>query len=183
MKNLLLLGAVLFYVSGFSQDVITLKNGDEIKGKIIKVGVSEIEYKRDTTSPEHAIKKSEVFMIKYENGSKEVLTSLAANDIYKQSFRAFYLKYGKHKRAGKGLLVTGGLFLIGGSVVSPLGGDVALAIGLSLMGASIPLIISGGTEIHKYLKCKRQWKEQQRSLSFAPEITSHSYGAALRLTF
>lgn len=75
MRNLLLLAMTLVYFYGSSQDLIILKTGDEIKGKVIKVGVSEIEYKKETNSPVYAIKKSEVFIIKYENGSKDVFTN------------------------------------------------------------------------------------------------------------
>ncbi len=71
----IILSITSFY--GFTQDIILLKTGNEINAKVIKVGVSEIEYMKDTTSPLYAIKKSEVFMIKYENGTKDVFVNLA----------------------------------------------------------------------------------------------------------
>ena len=114
-------------------------------------------------------------MIKYENGSKDVFANLATVEPKKVSFDDLKLKYERHKRGGIALLVLGGSFLIVGGSVAPVGDDVALITGLSLMGASIPLLISGGTEIHKYAKYKRQWKEAKRSVSFAPNGISLSF--------
>lgn len=58
----------------FAQDVITLKNGDEIQAKVTKVGDKEIEYKKwsNQNGPTYSKPISEIFMIKYENGEKEV---------------------------------------------------------------------------------------------------------------
>ncbi len=55
------------------QDVIIKKTGDEIKGKVSEVTSTEIKYKK-TENPDvtYSIIKSEVFMIKYENGTKDV---------------------------------------------------------------------------------------------------------------
>lgn len=71
MKNLLAIILTLSCFYGSSQDLIILKTGSEIKGKVIKVGVSEIEYKKDNAGPMYEVKKSEVIVIKYENGTKE----------------------------------------------------------------------------------------------------------------
>lgn len=61
-------------VFGFSQDVIILKSGDEILSKVEEVTISEIKYKKfdNLTGPLYSIEKAKVFMIKYENGSKDV---------------------------------------------------------------------------------------------------------------
>ncbi|MBP6731087.1 MAG: hypothetical protein KA149_03455 [Chitinophagales bacterium] len=192
MKNLLLLVAVLFSISSFSQDIITLKNGDELKGKVIKVGVNAIEYKKDTTSPVYEIKKSEVFMIKYENGSKEVLSNLASLEPKKESLEDLAKRYNRKKRAGIGLTVTGGVLLLGGTSLFVSSLDMSVNsdtgwpffyTGLSAMIASVPFLITGPIQLHKYAKLKRQWKEEKRSLSFAPTINLNTYGASMRLTF
>jgi hypothetical protein len=56
------------------QDVIVQKNGEEIKAKVEQVLDTEIKYKKfdNLSGPLYSIKKSELFMIKYENGSKDV---------------------------------------------------------------------------------------------------------------
>ena len=55
-------------------DCITLKNGDEIKSFVEKVGVAEIDYKKvgNRNGPTYSIAKADVFMIKYKNGTKDV---------------------------------------------------------------------------------------------------------------
>lgn len=61
----------------YGQDVIVQKNGDEIKAKVEQVLDTEIKYRKfdNPGGPVYSIKKAEVFMIKYENGSKDVFTS------------------------------------------------------------------------------------------------------------
>ena len=57
----------------YAQDVIVKRDGSEIEAKVVEVGSSEVRYyKFGTTSPVYSIKKNEVFMIRYENGSKDV---------------------------------------------------------------------------------------------------------------
>lgn len=60
----------------FSQDNIILKNGDEIAAKVIEIGLDEVKYKKyqNLEGPTYTILKSEVFMIKYENGTKDVIS-------------------------------------------------------------------------------------------------------------
>lgn len=62
----------------FSQDVIILSNGNEIEAKIIKVGSSEIEYKKwsNLDGPTYTEQKKLVFMIKYQNGEKDIFNSI-----------------------------------------------------------------------------------------------------------
>jgi hypothetical protein len=57
-----------------SQDILVLKNGDEIESKITEIGIDEIKYKKHSLpdGPDYVCLKSDVFMIKFENGSKEV---------------------------------------------------------------------------------------------------------------
>lgn len=57
-----------------SQDEITFKSGDILKAKVMEVGSGEIVYKKfeNLSGPSYSVKKDQVFMIKYENGSKDV---------------------------------------------------------------------------------------------------------------
>lgn len=63
--------------TAFAQDVIVLKNGDEIKSKVVEITPTEIKYKKfdNLEGPTIVILKSDVFMIKYANGTKEVMTA------------------------------------------------------------------------------------------------------------
>jgi hypothetical protein len=56
------------------QDIIVKKNGDEIKSKVEQVLDTEIKYRKaeNPSGPVYSVKKSDVFMIKYENGTKDV---------------------------------------------------------------------------------------------------------------
>ena len=65
-------------ISAYAQDVITLRSGDEIKAKVTEISSSEIKYKRfdNLDGPTVVVAKSDVFFIKYENGTKEVMGAI-----------------------------------------------------------------------------------------------------------
>jgi len=56
-----------------AQDIITKKNGDEIKAKVQEVGINDVRYKlfENESGPTYTLLKSDIFMIKYENGEKD----------------------------------------------------------------------------------------------------------------
>jgi len=70
---------LLFIVKVFSQDIIYKKNGDEIKAKVTEVELNVIKYKlfENLEGPTYTISKSDVLMIKYEKGNKDIFS----NDI------------------------------------------------------------------------------------------------------
>jgi hypothetical protein len=55
-------------------DIIMKKNGDEIMARVTEVGITEVKYKRfeNENGPTYTLLKSEIFMITYENGGKDV---------------------------------------------------------------------------------------------------------------
>lgn len=73
----MLLLSTVFMGTVAAQDVITMKNGEEVKANVTEVTSSEIKYKRfdNPDGPTYTIRKSDAFMIKYKNGTKEVLES------------------------------------------------------------------------------------------------------------
>ncbi|QHL86600.1 hypothetical protein GU926_03750 [Nibribacter ruber] len=78
MKTILLaLFCVLCAQGAWAQDLIVKRNGEEISAKILEITPDVIQYKRFDyqDSPLISIAKKEVFMIKYANGSKEVITT------------------------------------------------------------------------------------------------------------
>lgn len=84
MKLTLLITNLLFVffaisAPAFSQDIIFLKNGDEIKASVSEIGTDVVKYKKfeNLQGPDYALKKSEVFMIKYANGTKDIFNSPA----------------------------------------------------------------------------------------------------------
>ena len=66
--------AILTVSICFSQDVITKKTGEDIQAKILEVGQTEIKYKRfdNSEGPSFTISKSDVLMIRYSNGTKDI---------------------------------------------------------------------------------------------------------------
>lgn len=75
MKILLFIIPFLFTgVFAFCQDIIFKRNGDEIKAKVIEVTTTEVKYKKFTmpAGPTYSLLKSDIFMIKYPNGEKDL---------------------------------------------------------------------------------------------------------------
>lgn len=78
MKNvLLIIFTVLFSSFSFSQDIIILRNGDEIKAKVLEINSNNIDYKKfsNTDGPTYHLNKSEIFMIKYKSGDKDIFNT------------------------------------------------------------------------------------------------------------
>jgi hypothetical protein len=59
-----------------AQDKITLKNGEEVNAKVIEINETEIKYKKSDNleGPTRIFYKTDVFSIKYENGTKDVFS-------------------------------------------------------------------------------------------------------------
>lgn len=75
MKKIVFLLMTFGVMSVSAQDVIVKRNGDELQCKILEVSKNEVRYKRWTNQegPAFTEKKSDIFMIKYENGEKDVM--------------------------------------------------------------------------------------------------------------
>jgi len=74
-KLFLVISFVFVAYTSYAQDIIIKVNGEEIQAVITEVGVADIKYKRFDykEGPIHTVLKSEIFMIKYQNGDKEIL--------------------------------------------------------------------------------------------------------------
>lgn len=79
MKKILFIGFLLLTTKAFSQDVLTKKNGDELLVKVLEISNTDIKYKKwsNQDGPSYILSKSEVFMIKYKNGDKDVFADQA----------------------------------------------------------------------------------------------------------
>ncbi len=127
-----------------AQDNIILRNGEEVKAKVQEVGISEIKYKKfdNLTGPLYTVLKSDVFIIKYENGSKEVFGNAedaptqkvheekrkalpaTGNNEYKQDRKAAIKK------------IVGGAIMTGIGVPVLIAGVALTAVGISSFDAS-----------------------------------------------
>ena len=58
------------------KDIITLLTGTEIEAIVIEISENEVKYKKteNPNGPSYTMKKSEIFMIKYANGSRDVFS-------------------------------------------------------------------------------------------------------------
>ena len=76
----------MFNISIYAQDVIFKKNGDEIKAKVEEIGSTDIKYKKfeNLNGPSYTIAKSEVFIVKYENGTKDIINQIDNTSTEKQ---------------------------------------------------------------------------------------------------
>jgi hypothetical protein len=107
-----------------SQDIITKKSGEDIQAKVLEVTTPEIKYKKfdNQNGPTFTILKSEVLMLRYENGTKDIFneekknetTSSTSGDLFVQGQSDASRYYKGYKGAGTGTLIT--------SLVSPLVG-------------------------------------------------------------
>jgi hypothetical protein len=79
---------------GFSQDIITKKSSEDIQAKVTEVTTTEIKYKKfdNQSGPTFTILKSDVLMIRYENGSKDIFTDSPNTSLANNSSSDMQLK-------------------------------------------------------------------------------------------
>lgn len=107
-----LLAFIAISVTAFSQDVITQKTGEDIQAKILEVNQTEIKYKKfdNQNGPMFTLLKSDVLMIRYENGTKDIFnqteevktnTNASTEDMRMKGKRDSEMNYtGKKSGAG-----------------------------------------------------------------------------------
>jgi len=169
---------------GYAQDIITFKSGEEVKVKIIEIGLNEIKYKKaDTTerNPTYLVYKNAVLMIKYENGTKDIFTNTnnyqdttsnsSDEDLFAKGTSDAERFYKGYHGAGTGTLLTGMLIspivalipAIACSATPP--NEVNLgAPSYSLMAK--PAYRNGYVQKAKHIKQGRVWTNWFASLLF-----------------
>ena len=111
----------------YSQDLITKKSSEDIEAKVVEVTTTEIKYKKidNLDGPVFSMPKSDVLMIRYENGTKDIFVEektnetistpdLSGDKLYKQGQSAAIKNYRGYTGAGTGTLIV--------SLLSPLVG-------------------------------------------------------------
>ena len=116
MKYILLF--ILFICSSNiikAQDTLSMRSGENILVKVIEVGTSEVKYKKidNLNGPIFSILKSDLLVIKYENGTKEDFSSIKKIEEYNLSGIDPYIQ-GKNdaQRYYKGDKTAGTIVLI-----------------------------------------------------------------------
>ena len=61
-------------INSFAQDIITLKTGADIQALVQEIGEVDVKFKRldNPNGPSYSLRKSEIIMIRYANGSRDV---------------------------------------------------------------------------------------------------------------
>lgn len=64
-----------------AQDLIVKRDGTVIQAKVMKVGTSEVEYKKwsNQDGPQYSISVTDILAINYKNGEKETFENVTAN--------------------------------------------------------------------------------------------------------
>tara|TARA_B110000240_G_scaffold83663_1_gene95257 strand:- start:75 stop:656 length:582 start_codon:yes stop_codon:yes gene_type:complete len=93
MKILLKLGVLIFLflysLNSFSQDLFIYKNGSELNVKVLRVNKNDISYKKNSNinGPEYVEDKINLFMIKYENGTKDIFINNSEEKNIKENLQ------------------------------------------------------------------------------------------------
>jgi len=77
-KTILFIAMMFVYSNlSYAQDMITKKTGEDISAKVLEVTTSEVKYKKtdNLEGPIFSILKSEVLIIRYKNGTKDVFSN------------------------------------------------------------------------------------------------------------
>jgi hypothetical protein len=99
-----------------AQDILTKKNGEDIKAKVLEVTNNEVKYKKfdNLNGPLFTILKSELLLIRYENGSKDIFNeakkiesnSTQNEDLYIQGQSDANKYYKGYKSSGTAVIST-----------------------------------------------------------------------------
>ncbi len=103
----------------FSQDLITKRTGEDIKAKILEVGINEIKYKNfdNQNGPTYSLLKNDILIIRYENGTKDLFDISVSNQVSlsPNNSNSFFIQgekdamkyYKSYKSAQTGTMLTG----------------------------------------------------------------------------
>lgn len=77
MKKITLLLFLITTLHGLAQDIIIKNDKSEIKSKVTEITETSVKYKKweNLDGPVYSISKSQVFMIIYQNGNRELIES------------------------------------------------------------------------------------------------------------
>ncbi len=209
-KLVLAVALLSFALAAGAQDLIIFKTGEELKAKIAEVGLSDIKYKKDDNpdGPLYTTLKSQVFMIKYQNGTKDVFTapSFTAPQAHGEKtldYEGYRRLYRKKLAGGIVMTAIGAPLIIPGLALTIAGLSYAghhndpygngynngygyndnsgpgMAIaGIVLLGAGIPLTAVGAVKIKAGRKYKKMANEVKATMSFNPIMAPTNSGQA-----
>ncbi|NSW93448.1 MAG: hypothetical protein HPY62_01935 [Bacteroidales bacterium] len=163
-----MLMSVISFQGLIAQDLIIKKSGEEIKAKVLEIGIEGVTYKRydNQSGPSYVVPKADISVIRYENGTEDVfgtVNSETANnavqeqpvtvqkaDIPEAKFKPFF-------SMGFNILMHNGIY--GGTVPArpdggsfyPSGGDPYTGLGFGVnMGFRISEFLGLYFDINRY---------------------------------
>lgn len=173
--------------SALSQDIITKTNGEDIKSQVLEVGNEEIRYKKfeQPNGPVYVISKSEILMIRYQDGSKDIMKAgpkinepqkkevvYTGNEDFARMGKEDAIKNYTGKNSGSGW-TTATVIL-----ASPLIGLIPAAICASTPPSESNLNIKN-TELMKNAEYENAYKEQAHKIKKKKVWTGFGVGAAV----
>lgn len=83
MKTLLIFTAMFFSTCLFPQDTIITRSGQMIPAKVSEVTQTEVKYRKPSNpdGPLYVMDKSDVVVIEYKNGSRDVFSAPENNNV------------------------------------------------------------------------------------------------------
>ena len=91
MKNTfaILFALIVFIPVVKSQDLITKKTGEDISSKVVEINLNEVKYKKwdNQDGPLISISKSDILMIRYQNGTKDLFNNENVSSSIKEVFK------------------------------------------------------------------------------------------------
>ena len=142
LLSLILLIPLFLNAQDVAQDVIIMKNGDEVKTKVVEVGIDNIKHQKQSEGPLYVLRKSEVFMIKYADGTKELYGNNLTTEVKVDSSQIEFTGPDKNSQIAFQGQKDGGLFYKGKK--SGAGGTLATTLVVGIFGL-IPAIACSST--------------------------------------
>jgi|GEM_PF-4098083 len=104
-KLFLMISFVFAVYASYAQDIITKVSGEEIPAVITEVGATDIKYKRfeNQDGPAYTMQKSEIFMIRYQNGEREMFGVQAQSQQQAQTAQKTQQQSGQQNQSSGGL--------------------------------------------------------------------------------
>lgn len=134
-----------------AQDVIVFRNGDEVEAKVEEISSTQIKYKRTSNldGPSYVSEKSEVSVIKYNNGEQEVFDAVpVSSNLYPKPMPAVFNDVKVTRKSPSGLAYRdNNMYLSNSEANNYLGSDyfafseqshrMKSGFGLMMMGAGL----------------------------------------------
>lgn len=117
-KILIIIFAIISVNPLFSQDIIIKKTGEEVISKVLEITPTDVRFKKSDNfnGPVYSILKSEVSIIKYENGTQDIfnekqtdtsLVNAPTVDLFDKGRMDAQKYYDGYKGAGTGTFLVG----------------------------------------------------------------------------